>query len=716
MKTIGPPLPLAATDRFEQDLAWLDLLLEREILRLRARYELTLDELRGLYISDQQVDDLLRRGAPAADPLLELNAQAQALQGSRRGDTPLARLKGLLGLTSLEADLLLLALAPELALKYETLYAYLNNDITRRHPTVDLAVRVLGDAAAAEVREALCPGARLFSLGLLDWLETAEPRSALARGFLLSPPATAALQDLPLEDPRLPPGVQLLPPLAAAASDAENLSITALGASALAVLKDACSLRQDPGLVVISGENPAGQWTAGRLLAARQGLATLSIPLSVLTAEPSNWPTLRSRLRLLGLLADCALLIHDELGQFPQEPAPISQLVRQVRDLAGLGLVVCWCVPREAPWAVGLVDLPFQELNLPAPAATDRTQTWAAALESLGIAAEATMVEELAERFTLPGCRILAAAKSAVRGAAQDPADQREALWQAARRHSAQSLGQLATRLEKPHRFEHLVLPEATLRQVREIASAIAHRERVYGRWRMAERTGRGSGLMILFAGASGTGKTMTAAVIANDLRLDLYRIDLATVVSKYIGETEKNLDRIFAAAQHCNGILFFDEADALFGKRSEVKDAHDRYANIEIAYLLQKMEDHEGVVILATNLAKNLDQAFSRRMHYTIDFPRPDPLLRERLWRGMFPPAAPVSDDVDFHFLAEQFETSGGDIQMIALEAAFLASAGGQVIGMAEIVQAMARHQQKQGSPAAASGFRQYHALVRGR
>lgn len=700
---------------YAADLAWLDRVLEREILRLRARYELSLDELRGLYISDQQVDAALRSATVEGNPTEELTLEAAQLRARRLPSTPLALLARRLGLSSLETDLLLIALAPELDLKYDTLYAYLNNDISRRHATVDLALRLVGGSAAAEARQALRPAGRLFDLGLLDWLEMAETRSSLARGFGLSPPAVAVLLALPPEDPRLPAEIQLLPRMGGTSAE-DSLAFSALGSGCMAALEECGAAARGSGLVVISGDSPSGQFSGARLLAARQGLATVSIPLSALAGERASWPQLRSRLRLLGLVGDRALVLHDELGHFPQEPLALAQLVRQVRELASLGLPVFWCVPLESPWAAGLVDFPYQEVSLPSLAVADRAQAWIAALERLGVSPDAIDVEELAERFALPGCRILAAAGSAQHQAPEDPAQLRRTLWQAARRHSSQSIGQLATRLEKPHRLEHLVLPEATLRQVREISAAIAQRERVYARWRMAERTGRGNGLMILFAGASGTGKTMTAAVIANELELDLYRIDLATVVSKYIGETEKNLDRIFASARTCNGILFFDEADALFGKRSEVKDAHDRYANIEIAYLLQKMEDHPGVVILATNLAKNLDQAFSRRMHYTLDFPRPDPVLRELLWRGMFPAEAPLAEDVDFRFLAEQFETSGGEIQMIALDAAFLASAGRQVIGMAELVQAMARHQQKQGSPAGASDFREYHGLVRGR
>ena len=203
-----------------------------------------------------------------------------------------------------------------------------------------------------------------------------------------------------------------------------------------------------------------------------------------------------------------------------------------------------------------------------------------------------------------------------------------------------------------------------------------------------------------------GTGKTMTATVIAADLGLDLYKIDLSGVVSKYIGETEKNLDRIFWAARGSNAILFFDEADVLFGKRSEIKDAHDRYANIEIAYLLQKLAQHNGTVILANNLSKNIDQAFSRRMNYVVEFPTRDAERREMLWRQMFPASAPLSDDIDFSFLAKQFNLAGGDIKNVAVSAAFTAAENGQVITMHELMQAMGRQMIRQGKVPSPAGY----------
>ena len=254
------------------------------------------------------------------------------------------------------------------------------------------------------------------------------------------------------------------------------------------------------------------------------------------------------------------------------------------------------------------------------------------------------------------------------------------------------------------------MLPPATLSQLREIAGAVKHRHIVYSQWGFEQRLSLGKGLKALFAGVSGTGKTMTAEVLARELGLDLYKIDLSTVVSKYIGETEKNLDRIFRAAQSSNAILFFDEADALFGKRSEVKDAHDRYANIEVGLSAAK---DRGI----RRLRHPGDQPHPEHrrrlqapdeLHRRVPFP--DEHHRELLWRGMFPPQTPLGDDLDFPFLARQFALSGGNIKNAALAAAFLAASEESAVQMRHLVQAVAREWQKLGKLLSAADFKQYY------
>jgi ATPase family associated with various cellular activities (AAA)/Winged helix domain, variant len=255
------------------------------------------------------------------------------------------------------------------------------------------------------------------------------------------------------------------------------------------------------------------------------------------------------------------------------------------------------------------------------------------------------------------------------------PHDLADRVWQACREQARGGLEALAQRVGGNAGFDDLVLPAAHLRILRGIAEHLRQRDRVYRDWGMGGKSERGLGLCALFAGESGTGKTLAAEAIANEARLDLYRVDLATLVSKYIGETEKNLKRLFDAAHTSGAVLLFDEADALFGKRSEVKDSHDRYANVEIAYLLQSIEAYRGLAILTTNLKSAIDRAFLRRIRYVVQFPFPDATARERIWRAQFPATAPM-DGVDFAALARAM-LSGGNIRNVALNAAFRAASG---------------------------------------
>jgi SpoVK/Ycf46/Vps4 family AAA+-type ATPase len=235
----------------------------------------------------------------------------------------------------------------------------------------------------------------------------------------------------------------------------------------------------------------------------------------------------------------------------------------------------------------------------------------------------------------------------------------------------------------------------------------------VLDEWGFERKLSRGKGVNALFPGPSGTGKTMAAEIIANQLGLDLYKIDLSAVVSKYIGETEKNLGRVFTAAENANAILFFDEADALFGKRSEVRDAHDRYANIEIAYLLQKMEQYDGLAILASNLRQNMDEAFLRRLQFIVEFPFPDETQRYRIWQVHFPPEVPKDKAIDYNFLARQFRLSGGNIKNIVLQAAFLGAANGGQIDMDQLIRATWREYQKLGRVPSESEFGKYGGVL---
>jgi SpoVK/Ycf46/Vps4 family AAA+-type ATPase len=260
-------------------------------------------------------------------------------------------------------------------------------------------------------------------------------------------------------------------------------------------------------------------------------------------------------------------------------------------------------------------------------------------------------------------------------------------LWETCRRQSRARLDDLAQRIETSAVWDDLVLPGLQMNILHDVVTHVRQRVQVYDRWGFAAKSSRGLGISALFAGSSGTGKTLAAEIMANELRLDLYRIDLSQVVSKYIGETEKNLRRVFDAAETSGAVLLFDEADALFGKRSEVRDSHDRYANIEVSYLLQRMEAYRGLAILTTNMKQALDPAFTRRIRFVIQFPFPDSAQRAEIWRRIFPPSTPLAG-LDVERLA-RLNVAGGNIRNIALGAAFLAADEGQPVGMAHLLRA---------------------------
>jgi SpoVK/Ycf46/Vps4 family AAA+-type ATPase len=287
-------------------------------------------------------------------------------------------------------------------------------------------------------------------------------------------------------------------------------------------------------------------------------------------------------------------------------------------------------------------------------------------------------------------------------------------LYSACRQQSGQRLNTLARQIHPKYEWNDIVLPRDQMEQLHEICGYVKYYYTVYDIWGFGRKLSLGRGLNVLFGGPSGTGKTMAAEIMANELGLDLYKIDLSAIVSKYIGETEKNLDRIFREGQTANAILFFDEADAIFGKRSEVRDSHDRYANIEIAYLLQKMEEYDGVTILATNLRKNMDEAFARRMHFTVEFPFPEEPDRYRIWQGVFPAEAPLAEDISLSFLARQFKITGGNIKNISLNAAFLAAQDGGRITMESLIRATKREYQKMGKLCTEGDFAHYFEIVK--
>jgi hypothetical protein len=396
----------------------------------------------------------------------------------------------------------------------------------------------------------------------------------------------------------------------------------------------------------------------------------------------------------------------DLLGAAEQD-GRYAVLLDRLAEAAGITILA-----GSQPWPpAGRRPLGVVTVSFPVPEVQQRRLLWQVGLAAVGVGVDPADLDALAGRFRLTPGQINEAVLTAYNQAGWSAAQLTDApaaglgaeptvrdLFAAARAQSGHDLARLAVKIEPRYTWGDIILPEDALAQLHEICQRVVHRHRVLGEWSFDRKLSLGKGVTALFAGPSGTGKTMAAEIIAHELGLDLYKIDLSGVVSKYIGETEKNLDRVFNAAENANAILFFDEADALFGKRSEVRDSHDRYANVEISYLLQKMEQYEGVTILATNLRGNLDEAFIRRLAFTVHFPFPTETDRRRIWTGIWPAEIPLADDVDLDFMAGRFKLSGGNIKNIALAAAYLAAADGGRVSMAHLRQATRREYQKLG------------------
>ena len=709
--------PPPAADPLRAELKWLDLLIHREILRLRATYQLSLDEFRGLYVSDEQVDALVRETNAGSVDLSQLDlaaAQARVNRGVYPwARSPFALLSRELGLSTLEQDILLVVLAPEIESKYETLYAYLNNDVSKKAPTLDLLSRLLcsEERSKLDVRAALTGDAALAAQGLVRWLPGSERHAFTNARLALHSALPDFLLGLGFRDHSGTCELQSRAQLAAQRDAIDQALHSRLQRTARAWTRGAGAAP----IWILHGRDEALRRNAAASLCWMLDLNMLTLDVTALPRRHEDLAAalhdalLRQRLIGAGLRLVGIDKLHDGEGRLAPEALAAVRNLRQARRPV---FVDC-----ESPGELAEVlrDTHVISIGVPELDRHRRSVAWQRALATGRMAASPQVVEAVANGFALTSEQIRRAAQAiADEHGDEDPPEISAAqLATAARAYSDQSIARIAQRLDLPFEWNDLVLPPVTIRRLRDIVHAIRDRHLVFGDWGFSRRSG-GFGLRILFAGPSGTGKTMAAATIARELGVDIYRIDISQTVSKYIGETEKNLDKIFHAATHANAILFFDEADALFGKRSEVKDAHDHYSNIETAYLLQKLEEYQGVVFLASNLSRNIDNAFSRRLNFVVDFPPPDKQDRERLWRLMLANGAPVADDVDFAFMAAQFPLTGGDIRNVTLDAAFLAAQSDErSVTMKNLIVALGRQVTKQGRAPSPAEFKQHHELL---
>jgi DNA polymerase III delta prime subunit len=676
-KTIEPP-ELDPHDALAVELARVDQLFSNHLARLRKRGRTILgDAIGGAVIEEGEAEGLLQslhetHSSQKVDNPALLDDWTSPLE-------PLEKARKLYDLLPEERDLLLLALSVEIDSRYARLVAFLNDHVKMTRPTLGLATAVLlptGQRAHRNLIERLVNDGPLLRYSLLD-LQGDEPFS---NKTLVVPSRFW---------PRLI-GKATTPPFKIKSLSGEQLSVLELPKQTHLQAQKAqdWALLQSPDevLILIAGRVESGRETLACSIAA--GLYPNAIVISGADFENGNAvATIEREARW----HEAVVIVRD--------PEQIQPKIR-IQLLEQLSVPVIYTAIKEGKTRLmhesrrRIVEVPIEDRGL-----NDRARLWNRLLEGT---AQSISIDTpaLAARFGFGPSRIVSATRLA---STFKEFDGRRELHQFDLEAACRSLqevqfGSLAQKLQCPFTDQDIILPAKTRQELDLIVAWANHGARVFGTRGPGQQLHTGHGLACLFSGPPGTGKTMAAQVIARRINFDLYRIDLSQVVNKYIGETEKNLSKVFDEAQRAKVILFFDEADTLFGRRSEVKDAHDRYANIEIGYLLQRLESYEGLAILATNFQKNLDDAFLRRLQVTAEFPMPVARERRAIWKRLLPDKERNEQNIDLELLSDRFEVAGGDIRNAIFTALLLAAEDDSLLGMRHLVLGLWRELQKTG------------------
>lgn len=706
------------------ELRRVDLIIRCRIEKWRSEQRTEINDLRGLYISEDEVDTILQT------PLCEHKKDIYPDPGSERIEAAAGEihrkkaesvkqgkelrlhiLSELFHLNAFDIDILLICLAPELELRYEKLYSYLQDDVTKKRPGVDLVINLLCSSLEEKLRARGCfSSTSPLIRSRLVYLAGDSHLPLLSKYIKVDERIISFLLGTDDIDPGIRDFSTIIEPKRSfediiSANDTKDILIGLT--------------KNHPGK-----KNPIfffhGPYGTGKKMTAEAVCMELGQSLLVVDSKYLKGSEATGILKLVvreAMLQRSPVYLEgfDHLpGKDAEAGVNAVDLIRELDNLP-----YCIFLSGELPWDPPgiLTNHSFISLAFPIPPFEIRKRLWSSFLNG-SVSGDAD-IDALAGKFKLSGGQIKDAISTAGNIAlVKKPVCSKlsmEDLYHGCKAQSNRNLVSFARKIEPRYTWDEIILPGDIKEHLREVSGYIKYKGTVYTDWGFDKKLSLGKGLNVLFSGPSGTGKTMAAEIIAGDAELDLYKIDLSGVVSKYIGETEKNLKNIFQEAETSNAILFFDEADALFGKRSEVRDSHDRYANIEINYLLQKMEEYEGIVILATNFSNNIDEAFLRRMHFKIDFPSPDEELREKIWKNMFPEEMPLGDDIDYNFLSK-FKITGGNIKNIALSAAFLAAGDSCAVRMEHIIRGTRREFQKMGKLCIPEDFGEYYGIVRER
>ncbi len=639
----------------------------------------------GSVVTDDEVDELLRAhgeidyplGADGLDDSIAASEAYRDRPGGRIG-----QLREAFDLDGDDIDLLLLAIAPEISAGYGKIFAYLNDNLNQSYLTVDLATRVLRQHRRRRLalQSRLLPGSPLIQNRLL----------------LLSPPDGTE----PHTSRRLHPAPRLLQWLlkgdAVAFADGATVLDTSLQPFVPAVTQQRLeeiseSLQTAITVAIVGGTNGMREGVA--MAVARQaGRPLVRVDMERCKAYLNQPYDLVRDLQLDGSIPYIINVPNSD-----DDPSVRMQMMAVGTALANLPYCVC-VGGNERKALAAMLGGERPNVTVPVGRTTnaERIAAWGDALERRGW--DRNKAPEIAERFYSVGGTTIERVldRSMAESGGKEPSLER--IWAAAREAARPELSGHAQRIVPKYTWDDLILPPKIIHQLKHLEHYLAQQETVMHAWGAQKIRPRGYGIKALFSGGPGTGKTMCAEVIAGSLGLDLFKVDLSSVISRWVGETEKNLKEIFDAAEGGSSVILFDEGDALFGSRGETKSAQDKFANQEVAFLLQRLETFEGCAIVTTNLQENIDEAFLRRFGAVIEFPAPRPQERKKLWARAIPANAPRADDLDTDYLGEHFILAGGAIVNASINACIMAAAEGKPIGMRHCIHAIARELHKNG------------------
>ncbi len=677
----------------------LDSLLKLAVARAHLLYgsDAADSSYHGIYISEEEIDSIVNR---QSENLYPGDAACEMLQGFH-SSPDMETLRTRWGFTEFDTAVLLLAVAPEIDLRYERIYAYLQDDVTKRRPTINLALSLLCDSQDAHLEHRLrfAHDAPLIRSGLLQLsIDPAQGEAPLlAHHLRLDERAVKLLLGNDDLDSRLISFCELTSVANLTSPNVNGNGITRRLPTFAGIVKN----DNRPVRLLFSGPAMASKQHAAQAFAETSDASLLTADMRRCPSWHTEPIEIASLLKREASLSNAVLFVSG-LDPSNTEETAARSFLNNLTEYSGV-IIIASDNALLAAIAGGdrFLTIPFD-----LPKFEARYELWREFANEVGVPLNLETLNALASNFQLAPEQIETAVKTARQCLEWRITDTgtltiseiSEELLAAARSQTGLELAALTEKLKPIYCWSDIVLPEDTIAQLKEICQRVKQSHTVLEQGGFGKKLSAGKGVASLFTGPSGTGKTMAAEIIANELGLDLFRIDLSRVVSKYIGETEKNLERIFAAAVRSNSVLLFDEADALFGKRSAVNDAHDRYANVEISYLLQRMEQYEGITILTSNLRGNIDEGFWRRLAFTVHFPFPDAETRLEIWKRIWPEETELDPDLDFVKLGQVLSLSGANIRNIGLSAAFLAAAEHRPVRMTDILHATRREYAKVG------------------